>query len=201
MDNILSGLFFYFIIILSAVAHEYAHAWAAFAQGDATAKAQGRLTLNPLAHLDWWGTVLMPLLLLFVFRMFFGYAKPVPVNPYNFRNQRWGMVWVSAAGIVANFALAVVFGLVVRFWPDFFLNQFLVLIVIVNVWLGLFNLLPFAPLDGAALLAALVDARAGGRLARVLEFLRQPFGLVLAVFIAMTFLPRLGDFIFRLIVG
>ncbi len=198
--DIQSVLFLYVVIILSAILHEYAHAWAAFRQGDLTAKYAGRLTLNPLAHLDWWGTVLMPLMLLYFFRVFFGYAKPVPINPYNFRNQRRGMIEVSLAGVGANFLLAIVFGLFIRFMPDFFLSPFLALIVMVNIWLGLFNLLPFPPLDGSKLVIALADINTS-RYSRTIEFLSQPVGILIAIFVAMTFLPYLSDFIFRLIVG
>ncbi|MBU3901659.1 site-2 protease family protein [Patescibacteria group bacterium] len=195
-----SALFLYIVIILSAVLHEYAHAWAAFRQGDTTAKYAGRLTLNPLAHIDWWGTVLMPLMLLYFFRMFFGYAKPVPINPYNFRDQRQGMIEVSLAGVGANFLVAIILGLFVRFMPGFFLNPFLLLVIIVNIWLGLFNLLPFPPLDGSKLLIALADINVS-RYSRVVEFLSQPIGIIIAIFIAMTFLPYVSNFILRLIVG
>jgi len=200
MADIQGNLFLYVIIILSAIVHEYAHAWAAFAQGDPTAKLEGRLTLNPLAHLDWWGTVLMPLMLLLFFGMFFGYAKPVPINPYNFKNQRTGMIWVSLAGVLSNFALAIIFGLFIRFFPDFILSQFLALVVMVNIWLGLFNLLPFPPLDGSKLLIALADINVS-RYSKVVEFLSQPIGIIIAIFIAMTFLPYVSSWIFRLIVG
>jgi Zn-dependent protease len=196
-----SALFLYIIIILSAILHEYAHAWAAFWQGDPTAKYEGRLTLNPLAHIDWWGTVLMPLMLLYFFQMFFGYAKPVPINPYNFRDQRKGMIWVSAAGVGANFLIAIVLGLIVRFLPGFFLNPFLSFVIIVNIWLGLFNLLPFPPLDGSKLLMALIDFRPSSSWARLVGLASTPFGILIAIFIAMTFLPYLSNLIFRLIVG
>lgn len=198
--DIRSLLFLYIIIILSSIIHEYAHAWAAFRQGDMTAKYAGRLTLNPVAHMDWWGTVLMPLALLYFFGMFFGYAKPVPINPYNFRNQRQGMIEVSLAGVGANFLVAIVLGLFVRFMPGFFLNPFLLLVVIVNIWLGLFNLLPFPPLDGSKLFIALADINTS-RYSRVIEFMSQPLGIIVAIFIAMTFLPYVSDFILRLIVG
>ena len=200
MADFQSNLFLYVIIILSAIVHEYAHAWAALAQGDSTAKYEGRLTLNPIAHIDLWGTVIMPLALLFFFGMFFGYAKPVPINPYNFKDQRWGMVWVSLAGVLSNFFLAIVFGLFIRFVPGFFLNPFLALIVLVNIWLGLFNLLPIPPLDGSKLLIALADINTS-RYSRVIEFLSQPIGIIIAIFVAMTFLPYLSKFIFGLVVG
>jgi len=195
-----NALFLYIIIIFSAIVHEYAHAWAAWRQGDLTAKYAGRLTLNPMAHIDWWGTVLMPLMLLYFFGAFFGYAKPVPINPYNFKDQRRGIIWVSAAGVGANFAIAVLLGLVIRFLPNFFLNPFLSLIVMINIWLGLFNLLPFPPLDGSKLLMALANVKES-RYARVIEVLSSPVGILVAIFVAMTFLPYVSNFIFRLIAG
>ena len=198
--DIQSLLFLYIIIILSSIIHEYAHAWAAFRQGDMTAKYAGRLTLNPAAHMDLWGTILMPLMLLYFFRVFFGYAKPVPINPYNFRDQRRGMIEVSLAGVGANFLVAIILGLVIRFMPGFFLNPFLFFVVQVNVWLGLFNLLPFPPLDGSKLVIALADINTS-KYSGIINFLSQPIGIIIAIFVAMTFLPRLSDFILRVIVG
>jgi len=195
-----SALFLYIIIILSAIVHEYAHAWAAFSQGDLTAKYAGRLTLNPIAHMDIWGTVVMPIILLYFFGMFFGYAKPVPINPYNFKDQRRGIVWVSAAGVAANFLIAILLGLVIRLLPSFFLNPFLSLIVMINIWLGLFNLLPFPPLDGSKLLMALANINEN-RYAKVIEVLSSPVGILVAIFIAMTFLPHVSSFLFKLIAG
>ena len=199
--NIQALLFLYIIVVLSSVLHEYAHAWVAFRQGDLTAKYAGRLTLNPIAHLDLWGTVLMPLLLLFFFGAFFGYAKPVPINPYNFKNQRSGIIWVSIAGVGANFLIALLLGLFVHFSPDFSLNPFLGLIVLVNIWLGLFNLLPFPPLDGSKLLMAAVDYRGGGRFASFIALASTPFGILIAILVAMTFLPYVSNLLFRLIIG
>ena len=198
--DIQSLLFLYIIIILSSIIHEYAHAWAAFRQGDMTAKYAGRLTLNPAAHMDLWGTILMPLMLLYFFRVFFGYAKPVPINPYNFRDQRRGMIEVSLAGVGANFLVAIVLGLFVRFMPGFFLNPCLFSVVQVNVWLGLFNLLPFPPLDGSKLVIALADINTS-KYSGIINFLSQPIGIIIAIFVAMTFLPYVSDFILRLMVG
>ena len=165
-----------------------------------TAKYAGRLTLNPLAHIDPWGTVLMPLMLLYFFGIFFGYAKPVPINPYNFQDQRRGMIEVSLAGVGANFLVAIILGLFIRFMPGFFLNPLLFFVVQVNVWLGLFNLLPFPPLDGSKLFIALADINTS-RYSRVIEFFSQPVGIIIAIFVAMTFLPYVSNFILRLIAG
>ncbi len=213
MSNLASLLFLYIIVVLSSIIHEYAHGWAALRQGDPTAKYAGRLTLNPIPHIDIFGTVLLPLfLLLSPLHAFFGYAKPVPINPYNFKNQRAGMIWVSVAGVGANFFIAIVFGLCIRFYPAFFLNQSFfidtstnvwITIVIINIWLGLFNLLPFPPLDGSKLLLAAVNFRGGsGGFARFIDQLtKTPFGILIAIFVAMAFLPYLSSIIFMLIVG
>lgn len=200
MNNFVGSLFLYIIIIASAIIHEYAHAWAAWRQGDSTAKYAGRLTLNPLSHVDPLGTVVLPLLLLLTSGAFFGYAKPVPINPYNFRDQRHGIIWVSLAGVAANFAIAVILGLILRFFPGLFLAEFLSMIVIINIWLGLFNLLPFPPLDGSKLFMALfnIDER---RVAGVLDIFGSVFGIVIAILVAMTFLPYLSSIIYKLIVG
>lgn len=201
MANYESRIFLYVIIILSAIIHEYAHAWAALRQGDPTAKNAGRLTLNPIPHIDLWGTVVMPLILMLFFSAFFGYAKPVPINPYNFRDQRRGMIWVSAAGVGANFLIAIIIGLLVRFMPGSELSQFLSLIVLINIWLGLFNLLPFPPLDGSKLLLALTDYRPNRQLNKMMEAANSPVGLIIIILVAMTFLPYLSRFLFNLIVG
>jgi len=194
------ALFLYIIIIFSAILHEYAHGWMAYRQGDPTAKYAGRLTLNPLAHIDIWGTVLMPLLLLYFFRFFFGYAKPVPINPNNFRDQKRGLILVSFAGPGANFLIALVLGLVVRFYPSLSIASFLAFIVFINIWLALFNLIPVPPLDGSKLLFGFLS----GRSSRALEFLRGAgswFGIIIALLLAFTFLPYLANLIFTLITG
>jgi Zn-dependent protease len=172
----------------------------AYRQGDPTAKYAGRLTLNPLAHIDIWGTVLMPLLLLYFFRFFFGYAKPVPINPNNFRDQKRGLILVSFAGPGANFLIALVLGLVVRFYPSLSIASFLAFIVFINIWLALFNLIPVPPLDGSKLLFGFLS----GRSSRALEFLRGAgswFGIIIALLLAFTFLPYLANLIFTLITG
>ncbi|KKS64774.1 MAG: Peptidase M50 [Parcubacteria group bacterium GW2011_GWB1_42_6] len=196
MDGLQGRLFLYVIIVLSAIIHEYAHAWAAAREGDLTAKYAGRLTLNPLAHIDLWGTVILPLFLLLFFGVFFGYAKPVPINPYNFRDQKRGIIWVSLAGVAANLAVAVVIGLIIRFYPDFYAVGALASIVLVNIWLLLFNLLPFPPLDGSKLFEAI-----GGRSGKFSIFTQNPFGIIIAIIVAMYFIPMVIPFIFRLITG
>ena len=192
-----SALFVYVVIILSAIAHEYGHAWVALKQGDPTAQYAGRLTLNPLAHMELFGTVILPMLLMYFTGVFFGYAKPVPINPYNFRDQRQGIIWVSLAGVGANFLIAVILGVFLRLFPNFFLAPLLAFVVLVNIQLGLFNLLPFPPLDGSKLLMALVANPSS----RWLALAENPLGIIIAILVAMTFLPQLTQIIFKILVG
>lgn len=190
--------------MLSAVFHEYAHALTAYRLGDTTAKDQGRLTLNPLAHMDLFGTVIIPLVLLFTSGIFIGWAKPVPYNPYNLRDQKYGSLKVGAAGPLANLVIALALGLVVRFFPfipfdsslisPLFLG-FLGLIVYINIFLALFNLIPFPPLDGSKIFADLFP-RQSQYLSR-LGF----FGIFFALLFAFWVLPPIANLIFWVITG
>lgn len=152
-DNLGELLFRIPALLLAITVHEYAHGRVAYHFGDATAKWHGRLSLNPLRHLDPIGTIT---LLLFGF----GWAKPVPINPYNFRDYRSGLLWVSFAGPLANFILAFAslffLYLPVRaglYWGAYY--QFMEILAIFNILLGVFNLIPLPPLDGSKILAAL----------------------------------------------
>jgi Zn-dependent protease len=152
------------VLLFSMVAHEYAHGYAALRQGDATALNLGRLTLNPIKHIDPVFTILMPALLLFASggRVVFGGAKPVPVNPRNYRNYRRGDIIVSSAGVVTNIGIAVVclalavgFGMVGRALNVPFaaaLQEMMVWGIWLNVLLAVLNLVPIPPLDGSHLL-------------------------------------------------
>ena len=151
------------ILVMSVVIHEVAHGYAALWQGDVTAKYAGRLTLNPIKHLDPFGSVILPLLMaLLPGNLIFGWAKPVPYNPYNLKNQRWGELIVAAAGPISNVIIALVFGLLIRFSPVLGLpNSFVEIsftVVLINLVLAVFNLIPIAPLDGSKILYSLLPA-------------------------------------------
>lgn len=151
------------VLIISVIVHEVAHGYAAYALGDPTAKLAGRLTMNPLPHIDPLGSVLVPgLLVLTNAQILFGWAKPVPYNPYNLRNKRWGEAIVGIAGVGTNLLLAVVFALVARLTLAAGLLEFAELAAIVcfvNLFLGLFNLIPFPPLDGFTVLRGIIPPR------------------------------------------
>ncbi len=152
------------VLILSIVLHEVAHGYAANWLGDPTARLAGRLTLNPVSHIDPLGSVIVPAMLYLSSSGFmFGWAKPVPYNPYNLSNQRWGEAIVAFAGPATNFILAIIFALLIRSAGMLGLSaSFLELagyIVFINVLLGCFNLIPFPPLDGSKVLEAFLPLR------------------------------------------
>ena len=151
------------VLILSVIVHEIAHGYAANALGDPTAKLAGRLTLNPLPHIDPVGSILIPgLMVLTNAGMLFGWAKPVPYNPYNLKNQRWGEAIVGIAGVATNLLLAVIFALVSRAslaGGEEVFSGLAALVCYVNLFLGLFNLIPFPPLDGFTVLRGLLPYR------------------------------------------
>jgi len=146
-----------FILIISVIIHEMAHGYAANWLGDPTARLQGRLSPNPLVHLDPMMSVILPgLLLVTGSPILFGAAKPVPYNPYNFTNQKWGEAIVAAAGPAANFAIAGIFALLIRFSEVLSLSESFVTlafgVIMLNIFLAFFNLVPIPPLDGSKIL-------------------------------------------------
>lgn len=179
-------IIFFIFILLGAIIHEYSHGAIADYLGDPTARIAGRLTLNPLAHIDWFGTVILPLILYLSTGMAFGYAKPVPYNPYNLKNQKRDPGLVAVAGPASNFLLALIFGLLIRFLPasENFL-QILSIGVYANVLLLVFNLVPIPPLDGSKVLFAFLPDNSSAIKFRI--FLERYGTLILFAFIFFGF--------------
>ena len=146
------------ILIFSAIVHEICHGLMAEKLGDDTAREQGRITLNPIPHIDPYGSILLPLLLLAVHSpIIFGAAKPVPVNFGNLRPRRLGMALVSLAGPLSNFALATLFTLIIKLnLANSIAYPILVEAILINIILGTFNLIPIPPLDGSKILASVL---------------------------------------------
>lgn len=180
-------------IFFSLTVHEFFHAYVAYRFGDSTAKDMGRLTLNPLAHLDLFGTLMM-----FLSGFRFGWAKPVPVNPYNLRNPRVADFWISAAGPISNLCLGFVFGMLFRLAYYGYIPmpaavvQFFLFGVMINVSLAFFNLIPLFPLDGSHILRSILPPEYEPKL---LEFER--FGPYILMFLIIVggFWLILGPFI------
>lgn len=199
----LDTIFVLIVLLFSIILHEIAHGSVALNLGDPTAKYAGRLSLNPLKHLDPFGSIILPLSLLLLTwgqGPIFGWAKPVPINPYNFKDQKWGKLKVAIAGPSANFLVAVFFGLLIRFFslsPPL-LNLFGI-IVVYNLFLGLFNLIPIPPLDGAHILFSLLPER----FFRIKTILRQ-YSIFLVMFFivfGLDILFYITMFLYFLLVG
>lgn len=175
------------IFLFSVVFHEVAHGWVAYSLGDPTAKYAKRLTLNPLRHLDPIGSIILPGILILmqiagIGGIIFGWAKPVPVNPYNFKDQKYGSAKVAIAGPLANISLALIFGLALRFFPIIYTIQgvgFIFLYIVqINLILAIFNLMPFPPLDGSHILFTFLP-----RSAQKLRIFLAQYGLFVLMFV------------------
>jgi Zn-dependent protease len=171
------------ILIFSIVIHEVSHGYAAYLQGDNTARFQGRLTLNPIKHLDLFGSIILPITSYLFGGFIIGWAKPVPFNPYNLRNQKWGEAIVAFAGPLSNICIALFFGLLVRFGIAIQFGENFVyiasMIVFVNLILATFNLVPIPPLDGSKILFSFLPYT----MQNVREFLERNGTIILIFFI------------------
>ena len=194
------------ILILSVIIHELAHGYAALALGDPTAKLAGRLTLNPLPHIDILGSIIIPAILVLSSAGFvFGWAKPVPYNPYNFqKGGKWGESFVAFAGPGVNIVIALFFGFLIRFAPLFSLPPSFIeiasFIVFINILLAFFNLVPFPPLDGSKVIKPFLPFRFmqayenfGNTIAR--------YGIVSTFLFIAIFLFLLWPFFFAAVTG
>ena len=179
MDSLIPNIIRFVVVLLALTIHEFSHALAALLSGDKTAKDTGRLTLNPISHLDIIGTIMLmvgPI----------GWAKPVPINPYNFRNPKWNMFFVSIAGVGSNLLLALICGLIVRIIGIRNLNDGVQLVVFyiifINCGLAIFNLLPLPPLDGSKVFASILPKK----IAHALETINPMIPIIVLIIIIAT---------------
>jgi Zn-dependent protease len=193
MDFVSIGMFV--ILIISVIIHEMAHGYAANWLGDPTARLAGRLSPNPLVHLDPMMSVILPALLVASGSpIIFGAAKPVPYNPYNFTNQKWGEAIVAFAGPLANFAIAGIFALLVRLRDVLDLSSSFVElslgVIVLNIFLAFFNLVPIPPLDGSKILPRLLPYQLRIRYEEFRNYFERnvALGFALVIIIFMLFL-------------
>lgn len=198
------------IVILSIIFHEVAHGYVANWLGDPTARLQGRLTLNPISHIDPVGSVLIPgILALSGTPFLIGWAKPVPYNPYNLRHGKWGEALVAFAGPGTNILIAIFFAILFRagFLAGPMWVQIGVLVIIANLVLAIINLIPIPPLDGSKIVKALLPAQAAMGYARLesMTYALGPFGLIgvllLLVFVFSGPVSQFVFFLFSLLTG
>lgn len=184
-------LFWLLAFAVAISIHEAAHAWMADRLGDPTARLNGRMTLNPIVHADLYGTVLIPLFLMFIGSPFvFGWAKPVPIDPFNLKDPRRDSAIISFAGPLANILLAVLLSLILRtilspFSPAVYFSQLIFALIQFNIVIAVFNLIPVHPLDGGKILVGLLSNETG----RKVDLILNQYGTILLL---MLIFPLFG---------
>ncbi len=197
--NFLEFGLFLVVLIPSVSLHELFHGWTAYRLGDPTAKLMGRLTLNPIAHIDPIGTLLLPFLMFLFTGFVFGYAKPVPINPANLHDPKRDMILIGLSGPVANFLLALVFSLMIKAGLLTGLLTSLSIIyvllrfgIIINLILAIFNLVPIPPLDGSQVLMGILPHHLAVSYSKL-----EPYGFLIIV--GLLYLGIIGKIIFPVI--
>ena len=189
--NIMQSIAVWALPVLFAVTiHEVAHGWVASKVGDKTAQLLGRVTINPFKHIDLLGTIIVPLVLVYLGGFMFGWAKPVPINPRNFHHPRRDIIWVSLAGPVSNFLMAFIWG-GIGFVGKLFVaqgmsNLYPIILmgqagIIINCILGVLNLIPLPPLDGAKIVSSLLPGKMAYQYDRI-----EPYGFYILVLLIVT---------------
>ncbi len=206
MEKILTYVIQFAVVLFAISIHEAAHGWMANLFGDPTAKLQGRVTLNPIAHIDLVGTIIFPLLLIAMGAPVFGWAKPVMVNPYNLRNPKRDHMFIAAAGpgsnIIASITAIIIFIILKRLNIISLMNPgiialILFYLIVINVFLAIFNLIPIPPLDGSGIIEGLLKGQALESYQKI-----KPYGfIILIVIIYAGFLDILARPILNFIIN
>ena len=197
------------VLLFSVIIHEVAHGFVAYKRGDATAKLMGRLTLNPIYHIDIFGSIVLPAILIMTGAPVFGWAKPVPVNMLNLKNPKQDMIFVSLAGVTANFLLAVAAGIIMFFIRTFFADVSMMAsvyaimqyVIVINVVLMIFNLIPVPPLDGSRVVLFLLPRDLAQKYAKI-----EKYGFWIILILLMTnvlwkIIAPLANFLIKLLSG
>lgn len=182
------------IVIFSVIIHEISHGLMALALGDKTAKNMGRLSLNPLKHADFFGSLILPIITFFIFKWPIGYAKPVPIDPRYFKNQRQGMTLTSLAGPLSNFGLALLGVLLFKAITDQAAAYIFQAFIIINMFLGLLNLLPIPPLDGSKVLMGIMPRKWLGT-----YYKNERYGIFIVLILVLLFPHYVSQFLWLII--
>jgi len=209
--SIINGIISLFVVLFAITIHEASHGWAALKKGDPTAFHMGRITLNPIRHIDPVGTILLPLILVVMQAPPFGWAKPVPVNPLNLKDPRKDNVIISLAGPLSNISVAVVAFIILKLLMNLnpslvygragFSNllspiiQILYLTVVINIILAIFNMIPIPPLDGSGVVMGLISEEAAQKYEQI-----RPYGFFILIVLIMTgFIGRILGVVLRIV--
>lgn len=209
--SIINGIISLFVVLFAITVHEASHGWAALKKGDPTAFHMGRITLNPIRHIDPVGTILLPLILIIMGAPPFGWAKPVPVNPLNLKDPRKDNLIISIAGPVSNISVAAVAFILLKLLMNLdpslvygragFSNllspiiQILYLTVVINIILAIFNMIPIPPLDGSGVIMGLISEEAAQKYEQI-----RPYGFFILIILIMTgFIGRILGGVLRIV--
>ena len=197
------------VLLFSVIVHEVAHGFVAYKRGDATAKLLGRLTLNPISHIDIFGSIVLPAILMLIGAPVFGWAKPVPVNMYNLKNPKKDMIFVSLAGVTANFLLAVCAGIFMFFIRTFFANTDIMVsiyvilqyVIVINIVLLIFNLIPIPPLDGSRVVLFMLPRELAQKYAQIERYGFWIILILLGTNILWKIIGPIANFLIKLLSG
>ncbi len=210
--TIIEGIISLFVVLFAITVHEASHGWAALKMGDPTAYQLGRITLNPIRHIDPIGTILLPLMLIIMGAPPFGWAKPVPVNPLNLKDPRKDNLIISIAGPASNMAVAVIAFIILKVLMSLnpnsiyaqgggissLLSPFITIVyytIVINVILAFFNLIPIPPLDGSGVVMGLISEEAAEKYEQI-----RPYGFFILILLIMTgFIGRILGFVIRIV--